>query len=229
MFVVNKYVTGFSRLATDQFSQESPSWEWSLLQKNQVRYWKQFGLGNMELLLAWKISFSPVKSDVSSFKLNSMLLSGKHKLFPAVLYTNSSYSKLVLMYFPGPNSLHFRGRGALNHLMRESDIDGLNSSLRHPQTLLSWGALGFIKANPCFYETFVNASDYCKIIIKYLSVMLPSTLLQALSKLLLSEEHYSFIRKSEAVKSWSQWCCTQDASDLFRIVTVTIMNSFQFC
>lgn len=168
MLVVNKYVTGFSRLATDQFSQESPSWEWSLLQKNQVRYWKKFGLGNMELLLAWKISFSPAKSNVSSFKLNSMLLSGKRKLFPAVLDTNSSYSKLVLMYFPGPNSLHFRARGALNHLMRESDIDGLNSSLRHPQTLLSWGALGFIKANPCFYETFVNASDYCKIIIKYL-------------------------------------------------------------
>lgn len=168
MFVVNKYVTGFSHLATDQFSRESPSWEWSLLQKNQVRYWKKFGLGNMELLLAWKISFFPAKSDVSSFKLNSMLLSGKHKLFPAVLDTNSSYSKLVLMYFPGPNSLHFRGRGALNHLMRQSDIDGLNSSLWRPQTLLSWGALGFIKANPCFYETFVNASDYCKIIIKYL-------------------------------------------------------------
>lgn len=67
--------------------------------------------------------------------------------------------------------------------------------------LLSWGALGFIKANPCFYETFVNAPDYCTIIINYLLVMLPSILFQALLKLPLSEQHYSFIRKSVAVKS----------------------------
>lgn len=81
----------------------------SLLQKNQVMYQKPSGLGNMEHLLTWKNSFSAPKSKVSSFQLSSILLPGKHKLFPAVLDANSSYSKLVLIYFPGPKSFHFRG------------------------------------------------------------------------------------------------------------------------
>lgn len=63
---------------------------------------------NMEHLFTWKNSFSAAKSKVSSFQLSSVLLPEKHKLFPAVLDARSSYSRLVLIYFPGPNSFHFR-------------------------------------------------------------------------------------------------------------------------
>lgn len=95
MFVVSKHVIGFCHLATDQLNQESSSYSsapakqpclvyHSLLvriefaSKKPDQVLEQSGLGNTELLLAWKICFSSARSKGSSFKFSSVLLSGNH-------------------------------------------------------------------------------------------------------------------------------------------------------